>query len=141
MDKRPHPVLSQIPLIVTSRPPQSVTLPFNFNKLPSSLPATEVNETLDRVIQDSSLFVEASERRRKDRIGAYEEWKRNVDRREIEEKRRIAPGYLDSSNKILLPTRNQEPSQHEPAQDEQDKSNAQQSEISEIDKAFGRVEI
>lgn len=122
-----------------------MTLPFNFNKLPSSLPATEVNETLDRVIQDSSLFVEASERRKKDRIAAYEEWKRNVDRREIEEKRRIAPGYLDSSNRILLPTRNKEPtSQHESGQDEQDKSNtsnAQSSEISEIDKAFGRVEI
>ena len=127
-----HPLLSQVPLIVSPslRPPQAVTLPYNYHKLPSSMPAEAGNlETLEQIITDSSGFLDALDSKHTERQEAYASWKKQVLQQEIQEKRRIAPGYLDTSDRILQPLR-------ESPTDKKDDATE-----NELDKAFGRVSL
>ncbi|KAA8917708.1 hypothetical protein TRICI_000147 [Trichomonascus ciferrii] len=138
-----HPILTQIPLIVSPslRPPQAVTLPFNFNKLPSTAPPQNVKEeSLDEIIESSEGFLRALDQRRERREKAFADWKEHVDKEEIEEKRRIAPGYLDTNNRILQPLKRQETGES----DSQSPDATQQpssSELNQLDKVFGEVSL
>jgi hypothetical protein len=103
-----HPVLSQIPLLLSPsvRGPQPVTLPYAYNNLPANVPAAIVQkETLERIIADSEGFLKALEERHIGKSREFREWLDGVSEVELQEKRRIAPGYLDTGAKILLPER------------------------------------
>lgn len=138
-----HPILAQIPLIVSPslRPPQAVTLPFNFNKLPSTAPPPGVKEeSLDEIIESSQGFLQVLDERRERRTKAFADWKQHVDKEEIEEKRKIAPGYLDTDNRILQPLKRQETGESDSIPPE---STQQQpsSEVNQLDKVFGEVSL
>lgn len=137
------PLLAQIPLIVSPglRPPQAVTLPFNFNRLPSSLPPQNVSEaTLDQISHESKRFIEHLDKRREERKENYQSWKEKVDKEEIEEKRRIAPGYLDTNYKLLQPSRRQASIDHE-INSSENTTNNNSIEVNELDRVFGDVSL
>ncbi|VVT51435.1 uncharacterized protein SAPINGB_P003095 [Magnusiomyces paraingens] len=132
-----HPILSQIPLIISPflHPPKAVTLPFNFNKLPSALPASAVtSEAVDYISTDSQQFAEFVENQHIQRKQHYEQWINDVVQQDLREKRKIAPGYLDSTNRILQPVKVETKSTPEPER-------ATLNQVNEIDKMFGKVEI
>jgi hypothetical protein len=134
--------LSQVRLIISPfyKPPQAVTLPINYNKLPTTLPPqVEADEVLRRICQDSEGFIGSLDGRRNERLNSYKDWKSNVDRQETEEQRKIAPGYLDTTERILQPTRNQAHSiEEQPGAEPEPKAEDQ---VNEIDQIFGHVNI
>lgn len=103
-------VLAQIPLIISPfvQPPKAVTLPYNYTKLPATVPAPPATVTVQEVeavaanVKQISDFIEKS---RAELRNEYTQWRDDVERREVEEKRRIAPGYLDTGNRLLQPVK------------------------------------
>lgn len=73
------------------------------------------------------------------RVNAYREWRDQVNQQEIQEKRRIAPGYLDSGSRLLIPVAVDEkiPSST-PARPEETNDNRPEN---ELDQVFGRVSL
>lgn len=136
--------LSKVPLIINPslRPPQAVTLPFNYNRLPREAQQSAVkSQTLDQIQSDSQNFINTITDRDTQRTNAYNQWIEKVRSNEIEEKRRIAPGYLDSSHKILQPTRRTETTSPQSPQSATSNSNNSNSNESELDQVFGKVSI
>lgn len=146
-------MLAQIPLIISPfiQPPKAVTLPFNYNKLPSSIPppASCSPADVENIASNVRHVGEFIERTRTELKDEYQQWRSEVERREVEEKRRIAPGYLDTGNRMLQPVRKSEsvdlsesfaaagatisPSHTGPQ--------PQPAQVNEIDKVFGKVSI
>ncbi|KAH0359062.1 hypothetical protein KCU65_g10140, partial [Aureobasidium melanogenum] len=117
--------LAQVPLTVSPfvNLPKAPTLPHNYASLPSTLPPSILNSDSDdpsappayvtsgtgfrahpsaiiaqnKALRDQ-LDTAASEARTKVR-----DWRAAIDERELAEKRRKAPGWLDSDAKILRP--------------------------------------
>lgn len=86
--------------------------------------------------------------RHRQRVDAYHEWKHCLDEQEIQEKRRIAPGYLDSGAKILTPQVSGSPRRAEHGEqfnksEDHDRTDPEGPEgpENELDKAFGRVSL
>lgn len=151
--KRAHPLLSQVPLAINpaAKAPKAVTLPYNYNRLPETLPTSAADvELLERIIMDSSGFLDALDARHTDRVEAYESWAAKVKESQIKEQRRIAPGYLDVEQRILQPDRSTKASNdnstqalqvnYSKAEAEQQEQNKQQP-PNEIDKAFGQMSL
>lgn len=135
-----YPILSQIPLIVNPsfRAPHSITLPYNYKQLPSSVPESAVDaELLDQIIHDSTGFIDAIDKRHTSLKEAYKSWEDSFQQDLVLERRKIAPGYLDmdSDSRLLEPTR------QEVKRDDEDKerkvSEGPAEPVSEIDQAFG----
>lgn len=134
-----HPILSQIPLIISPflHPPKAVTLPFNFNKLPSALPASAVTvDAVNYIATDSQQFADFVGAQHAQRKQHYDKWMNGVVERDLKEKRKIAPGYLDSTNRILQPTRLESK-----VEIPSPLSKPVEQEVNEIDKVFGKVSI
>ncbi|CAN6615108.1 hypothetical protein TRVA0_006S00914 [Trichomonascus vanleenenianus] len=145
-----HPVLSKIPLIISPslRPPQAVTLPMEYKRLNGLPPPSDYSGTLDQIISDAEQFKSIARERLDVRVGAYDKWKKDTEVREIEEKRKIAPGYLDSTHKILQPKRtNTAPNSYSnsasvsPPPPASASANASTSSISELDYVFGKTTL
>jgi hypothetical protein len=122
------------------RPPQAVTLPINFDKLPSQVPPSSVSSnTLHQIQTDTEGFVRSMGERHDVRVKAYHDWRDQVNKQEVQEKRRIAPGYLDSGAKILTP----QMSGPQVAQDQPGPAaqNNERDQENELDKVFGRVSL
>lgn len=62
-------------------------------------------ETLERVVSDSQGFISALDERHTGRAQQFKEWLDKVSEGELQEKRRIAPGYLDTGARVLQPER------------------------------------
>lgn len=139
--RRAHPLLSQVPLAINPavQPPKAVTLPYNYHRLPEKLANSAVDvDTLERIIMDSSGFLDALDSRHTERVEAFENWTQQVKEAQLKEQRRIAPGYLDAQQRILEPDRQQEPK----SQDSSKSSSPSPSHHSnEIDKAFGHLSM
>lgn len=73
-------------------------------------------------------------------------WKETQERKEVEEKRRIAPGYLDTGFKMLQPMKKVEPVP-EPVESsstttgQTSGTTEEEGQINEIDKVFGKVSL
>jgi hypothetical protein len=57
-------------------------------------------------------------------------WEEQIREREVREKRRIAPGYLDTDQRLLMPTRVESPVTHADGED-----------TSELGRAFGNMGV
>lgn len=115
--------------------PKAVTLPFKFNKLPSYLPSSAVTvEAVNYIATDSDQFSNFITKQHEQKKQQYESWINDVIQRDLKEKRKIAPGYLDSNNKILQPTKHETSTKREPKIKVED-------EVNEIDKVFGKVSL
>lgn len=64
------------------------------------------------------------------------EWENEIRERDLAEKRRVAPGYLDTGVMMLEPVKRAEVKKEEEAGGKQ-----QEEEESELDKAFGRMAV
>lgn len=140
-----HPILSQIPLIISPflHLPKAVTLPFNFNKLPSTLPNSSVTqEAVDYIIKDSEQFSHFVSTQHEQREKQYDQWLEDVIQLDLKEKRKIAPGYLDSGNRILQPMKADLTGSKANVTDESTLQEQKDEEkFNEIDQVFGRVSL
>ena len=120
-----HPLLAQVPLTVSPfvSLPTSTTLPYTYKTLPSTLPpsstgAAGVDEKAQYVVSASGHGAHPDEiiasckalqtyiqKVQDDADKELKAWQDAIDARELAEKRRVAPGWLDSDARILEPQR------------------------------------
>lgn len=119
-----------------------MTLPFNFNKLPSALPppANCSAADVEAVVSSARAVGEYIQSTDETVRTAWKEWVEAQRCKEVEEKRRIAPGYLDTGFKMLQPVRKAEEAAR-PASDAAGSSEKDEAQVNEIDKAFGGVSL
>ncbi|OAX83563.1 hypothetical protein ACJ72_02075 [Emergomyces africanus] len=167
---KPHPVLAQIPLTVSPfiSLPTATTLPYTYKSVPSTLPPSV---TIDPSGSDKARYVlspggghaahpddilascEALEKHmkkiREDSLTTIHDWEESIKQRDLAEKRRIAPGWLDREEKLLQPVKvsqsgsephplshsNQQPSIEKIKESSSDTTSTREGE--ELDRAFG----
>ncbi|KAM5487390.1 hypothetical protein MaudMau93_004658 [Microsporum audouinii] len=120
----PHPILAQIPLTVSPfiSLPTATTLPYTYKSIPSSLPPSVTvdpggSEKPKYVVSSSGHAAHPSDilatcqaladhmkKRQSDGEAAIREWEESIRQRDLAEKRRVAPGWLDREEKLLQPT-------------------------------------
>lgn len=120
----PHPLLGQIPLTVSPfiSLPTATTLPYTFKSVPSSLPPSVAVDTTgadkakyvlsagghaahpDEIIASCKALGEHMKKAQAEAEAAIKDWEESIEQRELAEKRRVAPGWLDREEKLLQPT-------------------------------------
>ncbi|KAI1113707.1 hypothetical protein F5Y14DRAFT_203525 [Nemania sp. NC0429] len=127
-DDRTHPLLAQVPLTVSPfvTLPTAATLPYTYKNMPSTLPSSSTGigggaatgEKPKYVVSSSGhaahpddivasckqlhAYIDRLQEKAKSDLLALEERIRD---RELAEKRRVAPGWLDSQARLLEPER------------------------------------
>ena len=121
----PHPLLAQIPLTVSPfiSLPKATTLPYTYKSLPSTLPPSSTGEDNgtdkpkyvvsasghaahpDEIIASCQALQAHIQKLQDDAEKAIKDWEAGIKERELAEKRRVAPGWLDRDEKILEPQR------------------------------------
>lgn len=119
-----HPLLAQVPLTISPfvQIPAAVTLPYTFRTVPTSLPPSVLD---DRADGDKPKYVKSSSghtahpediinscKALQDHIAKsaadaqkrIQEWENQIRERDLAEKRRVAPGWLDREERLLQPT-------------------------------------
>lgn len=122
-DNRSHPLLAQIPLTLSPfvSLPTATTLPYTYRTLPSTLPPSSTGDALgeekrkyviassgytahpDDIIATCNALKVYIQTVQEDADRNLKEWEEIVQARELAEKRRVAPGWLDSDARILEP--------------------------------------
>ena len=118
-------LLAQVPLTVSPfiSLPSAVTLPYTYKSVPSSLPTsvtvdpstTEKAKYVisssghaahpDNIIASCNTLQEHIKRSTEDAQKTIKDWEDGIRERDLAEKRRVAPGWLDREEKILEPTK------------------------------------
>ncbi|KAJ5702606.1 hypothetical protein N7488_010154 [Penicillium malachiteum] len=123
---RPHLLLAQVPLTVSPfiNLPSSVTLPYTYKSVPSTLPPSVTvdpsNPDLkaryvvsssgehaahpDEILASCRSLEQHLKKTLDDAANAIKSWEETIQERDLAEKRRIAPGWLDREEKLLKPT-------------------------------------
>jgi hypothetical protein len=173
---RPHPLLAQVPLTVSPfiNLPTAVTLPYTYKSVPSTLPPSVIVDPSNPdakpryVISSSGEHVASPEdilascraleqhlnKTKTDSDKAIKEWQESISARDLAEKRRVAPGWLDRDEKLLQPSNapSNRLSQIQPSQSLLDSaapdaaaaelpSMASRNEGEELDRAFGGLDV
>jgi hypothetical protein len=121
----PHPLLAQVPLTVSPfvSLPTATTLPYTYKTLPSTLPPSSTGTTAsstdekpkyivsstghaahpDEIIASCKALQEYIQNVQDDADKELKAWEEAIKARELAEKRKIAPGWLDSDARILEP--------------------------------------
>ncbi len=121
----PHPLLAQVPLTVSPflSLPHSVPLPYSYVTLPSTLPPSVLQSNQsnpgesaqyvqsasgqtahpDQILRSCTALQEHLAKLEADARKTLEEYKKRRDAEDLAEKRRVAPGWLDSGVHILKP--------------------------------------
>ncbi|KAJ5980894.1 hypothetical protein N7481_008192 [Penicillium waksmanii] len=124
---RPHPLLAQVPLTVSPfiNLPTSVTLPYTYKSVTSTLPPSVTVDSLnpdskaryvvsssgehaahpDDILAACQSLEQHLKKTHDDSKAALKAWEDSIQQRELAEKRRVAPGWLDRDEKILQPSR------------------------------------
>jgi hypothetical protein len=123
-----HPLLQQTPLSVNPfiDLPKPPTLPHNYASIPSTLPPSAIhappapsNPELPAYVTSSTGFaahptsiinqnralLDQLSSQRRDAAEKVKKWEQDIEERDLQEKRRRAPGWLDSEAKILQPAK------------------------------------
>jgi hypothetical protein len=168
----PHQLLAQIPLTVSPfiSLPTATTLPYTYKSVPSTLPPSvtvDLNGSgkaryvvspgghaahPDEILASCQALEDHIKKLQAEGEVAIREWEESIKQRELAEKRRVAPGWLDREEKLLQPTRrlSQGSSMHSPgplnqsaAQGSRDGTPAisPSREGQEMDRAFGALGI
>lgn len=123
----PHPLLAQVPLTVSPfiHLPTSVTLPYTYKSISTSLPpSVTVDPTNpdakaryvvssngehaahpDEILAACQSLEQHLKKTRSDAETAIKSWEDAIHQRDLAEKRRVAPGWLDREEKLLQPSR------------------------------------
>ncbi|OCT45781.1 hypothetical protein CLCR_01725 [Cladophialophora carrionii] len=157
---KPHALLAQVPLTVSPflSLPTVVTLPYTFRSVPTTLPPSIVSENgagkpkyvtsssghsahPDDIINSCKALQEHLKTTVRDAEKAIEDWERDIKDRDLAEKRRVAPGWLDREEKILEPTKAQAKGENlldgQPANTLSAPAMSPSREGEELDRAFG----
>ncbi|KAF1928351.1 uncharacterized protein M421DRAFT_420894 [Didymella exigua CBS 183.55] len=124
-DEHPHPLLAQVPLTVSPflSLPHSVPLPYSYVTLPSTLPPSILQQNQsdpsqppqyiqsasgqtahpDQILRSCTALQEHLAKLEDDARKTLSVWKEKKEREELAEKRRVAPGWLDSGVHMLKP--------------------------------------
>ncbi|KAF4159431.1 hypothetical protein CNMCM6936_004368 [Aspergillus lentulus] len=173
---RPHPLLAQVPLTVSPfiNLPTSVTLPYTYKSVPSTLPPSvtvdpsnpdikaryvvspsgEHAARPEEILASCKSLEEHLNKTRLEAENAIKKWEEAISQRELAEKRRVAPGWLDRDEKLLQPI-SSAPAQSSKNQSNHsllDSSSGNQSssgfpamvprdEGEELDRAFGGLDV
>jgi len=167
-DNRTHPLLAQIPLTVSPfiSLPTATTLPYTYRSLPSTLPPSSTGDTSgeekpkyvmsasghaahpDDIIASCKALQAYIQKMQDDANRELKEWEDAVKARELAEKRRVAPGWLDSDARILEPEKKVEQVATSPQKNlmDDDVSSAETSGLTtgegeQLDRAFGGLDI
>lgn len=120
-----HPLLAQVPLTVSPfvSLPTSTTLPYTYKTLPSTLPQSSTGTAAaeekaqyvvsasghgahpDEIIVSCKALQAYIQKVQDDADAELKAWQDAMDARELAEKRRLAPGWLDTDARILEPER------------------------------------
>jgi hypothetical protein len=146
--------------------PSAVTLPYTYKSVPSSLPPSVIAETgtgekpryvvsssghasrPEEIIASCKALQEHIEQSRSEAAKNIKAWEDGVKERELAEKRRVAPGWLDRDEKLLKPTKANKAEHQQNLLDSAGKSDcsssmapaiAPTSEGEELDRAFGKL--
>ncbi|KAF7942592.1 uncharacterized protein EAE97_006046 [Botrytis byssoidea] len=125
MDNRTHPLLAQVPLTVSPfvSLPTATTLPYTYKTLPSTLPPSSTAASAsssdgrsqyvvsssghaahpDEIIASCKALQAYIQKVQDDADRELKAWEDAIAARELAEKRRVAPGWLDSDARILEP--------------------------------------
>jgi hypothetical protein len=120
-----HPLLAQVPLTVSPfvSLPTATTLPYTYKTLPSTLPQSSTGTAGSSTEEKTQYVVSTSghaahpdeiiasckalqayiQKVQDDADRELKAWQDAIDARELAEKRRVAPGWLDSDARILEP--------------------------------------
>lgn len=120
----PHPLLAQVPLTVSPflSIPSAVTLPYTFRTVPTSLPPSIIADNgagrpkyvtsasghtahPDDIVSSCTGLQDHLKKASDDAQKLIRDWEQDIKDRDLAEKRRVAPGWLDREEKILEPTR------------------------------------
>lgn len=121
---RPHPLLAQVPLTISPfvQIPTAVTLPYTFRTVSTSLPPSVLadgsNGDKPKYVKSASGHAAHPEdivnscKALQDHIAksavdaqkSVQNWENQIRERDLAEKRRVAPGWLDREEKLLQPT-------------------------------------
>ncbi|KAI9047138.1 hypothetical protein LZ554_008592 [Drepanopeziza brunnea f. sp. 'monogermtubi'] len=124
-DNRTHPLLAQVPLTVSPfvSLPTATTLPYTYQTLPSSLPQASTGPPSgedkaqyvvsssghaahpDEIIASCKALQAYIQKVQDDADRELKQWEGHIAARDLAEKRRVAPGWLDSDSRILEPER------------------------------------
>ncbi|KAK0383647.1 hypothetical protein NLU13_9558 [Sarocladium strictum] len=170
-NNKPHHLLEQVPLTVSPfvSIPTATTLSYNYKTMPSTIPPSSLGiptASEDASSQPKAKFVVSGSghaahpddilasckalmdhvtKLQEDAERDLREFEEKIRERELAEKRRIAPGWLDSESHLLQPERNT-PQQHDgPTQAPPGEGSSSQGtqaqdttdEGAELDRAFG----
>ncbi|KIW18253.1 hypothetical protein PV08_02541 [Exophiala spinifera] len=164
---KPHPLLAQVPLTVSPflSLPTAVTLPYTYRSVPTSLPPSIIEENGEgkpkyvvsssghsahpEDIVNSCKALQAHLQKSIDAAEkAVRDWEQGIKDRDLAEKRRVAPGWLDRTEKILEPTKAQVRQQNDqglldthPANTISAPAMSPSREGEELDRAFGGLNV
>ncbi|KAL1902795.1 hypothetical protein Sste5346_000706 [Sporothrix stenoceras] len=122
-DNRSHPLLEQVPLTVSPfvHMPRATTLPYRYKTMPSALPpsvieagggakspyvtspAANLSAHPDDILAKCRALHEHVARLQSEADAELRQFEQRVQERELAEKRRVAPGWLDSEERLLVP--------------------------------------
>ncbi|KAH7383446.1 hypothetical protein BKA64DRAFT_712327 [Cadophora sp. MPI-SDFR-AT-0126] len=173
-DNRTHPLLAQVPLTVSPfvSLPTATTLPYTYKTLPSSLPPSSTGAPSsgdektpyvvsssghaahpDDIIASCKALQAYIQKVQDDADKELKAWEEYITARDLAEKRRVAPGWLDSEARILEPERKAEAGQSQSNLMDVDVSSAEASSLQnapvvasngegdELDRAFGGMAL
>ncbi|KAL8793318.1 MAG: hypothetical protein Q9195_004095 [Heterodermia aff. obscurata] len=123
--EKPHHLLAQVPLTVSPfiSLPTATTLPYTYKPLPSTLPPSSTADSngVERedyvvsasghaaspedIIKSCQALQDHIKKTQEDAEKAIQDWEQSLIEQDLAEKRRLAPGWLDRSEKILEPER------------------------------------
>lgn len=136
--------------------PSVTTLPYTYKAIPSSLPPSSTGPEKPKYIVSSSGhaahpddiiqscqalrdYVQKTAENAEKEITA---WQEAIKARDLAEKRRLAPGWLDSDARILEPERKADTQRQTPAEGQANLMDAEvASQGEELDRAFGGMGI
>ncbi|KAJ5688890.1 hypothetical protein N7462_003282 [Penicillium macrosclerotiorum] len=124
---RPHLLLAQVPLTVSPfiSLPTSVTLPYTYKSVSSTLPPSVTVDPVnpdnkaryvvssngehaahpDEILAACQSLEQHLKKTQSNATEAIKAWEESIQQRELAEKRRVAPGWLDREEKLLQPSR------------------------------------
>jgi hypothetical protein len=155
-----HPLLAQIPLTVSPfiSLPTVTTLPYTYQSLPSTLPPTSTATAPDskpkyvlsssghaahpdEIINSCRQLQQHLQTMQDDADKTLRNWEDGIRNRDLAEKRRVAPGWLDSEMKILEPEKKEKHIDGSLMDGPADIAEEDSQEGKELDRAFSGMQM
>ncbi|KAM4066605.1 hypothetical protein HRG_000686 [Hirsutella rhossiliensis] len=170
----PHPLLEQVPLTVSPfvSLPTATTLSYNYKTMPSNIPPSSLGiptaadngsseqpkprfvvsgsghaASPDEILESCHALLNHVTDLQKDAERELREFEDRIKERELAEKRRVAPGWLDSDARLLEPERAPSAQQPGPSSVPQGRGEARaetqadHDQGAELDRAFGGMAL